>query len=1261
MNDPYAEILGGEVKSFTGKAQFKGTKPFAMDALTQMSQEYYELTGKQLKVNDAFRTYAAQAEAKRKKPFLAAYPGRSFHEKGLAFDIDEAQANQLASIKDKQGRSLLEKYGFTRPMMSRAPGKKYEPWHIQMSDLQRQAGIRAAMVDPYAEIIESSAVQDPYTGIIEAKSPGTTTASGLPLKALEFMEKGKEEAAIADVAKMPPWKRRIIHGLAGGLHGMNIPWITSPIVRKIRNITGVSILGGEDTQKGLEKVMALTEEGAKRGGDEFGIVQKYGPELVGSIGPYAAAGGLVTKAATKLPYVGKMMQAAGELPGLFQRGTTLAQKGRGLITRGAAGGVTFPAMNLLTTGETPTSKDVALGAGAGMVLGPGAFRLLKEKAPPMTEFKPPKIVSMPSPIKTTGWGKGVNEVNLPSVWEKIKGGAKIEPEMENALIRDAKRIFAAETLGPKAKRAGEIWVEQAGLAYTTFARTRQHLNHYRTEFGKLSQDDAWKLSSMMERGQIDLLPKEWQPYAKARAEMFTGKGGTWDIITGELGKELGYIEHYAPHLWENPAKAAGVYARFGNRPFEGSKGFKRARIKSAGLTVEDMRAQGVEPRFKNPVDQDMAGYLEQLKFIHAHRFLNQSKKEGLLKFYPNSRKAPEDWVRLADPTRSSARLFEVWSGTPKTGFFKNGEYYAPREVADLIDNHFAPGLKNLWFTKYHNLTAAWNMWHVAWSAFHGTTTTVHDIAFGFGDLPRAFGQIASGNLKGGLKTIAAAEPLTRPVRTQRLGKKAIEAALEPGKHGPEMDFIVQMGIKGGMRPKISHPMEDAVAHSFGEFFKDLGHGDLSKVWRTGMRQLSKPIMDIYVPRAKWGTFVRRMQGEFEKIQLKYAGKRLSPAEQTQMYREMQTAAYQERQMTENIFGELAYDNLHMHQGLLRGLRAVIGYPGWNIGTFRFMAGMVRGPAQFLAGQQVDYQAKRSMEFGFGLLMSNAVFNSMLQYGMIREWPKDWKDVMIGARTGKILSNGTPERVGVASYMKDILGMAVHPFQTIENKFMFSYRMAGELLRNKDYFNTEIRTPRTPWMSQAGEVTKYVGEQALPFSVPRMAKAPSPGRAVGEFFGVTPRSRVYSNTEAQQMMDEFLQKKSPPKTKEEAAKWEKKRTLMDEFRKDRDMDKFRTSLKDALKKGDLTEQQVLNMYKDAQQPELISYFRKINDLKESLKIYQAGTEEEKNQLTHEMARKISAAKNENLQKNKEMIKQVIQDVKGRRKPWILEQIEEEETE
>jgi hypothetical protein len=79
--------------------------------------------GRDLTVGSGFRTRAEQAALYRAKPGLAAPPGRSHHEQGLAADISP----QLGGTK--LGNPAAARYGLRFPM-------SWEPWHIEPTSLR---------------------------------------------------------------------------------------------------------------------------------------------------------------------------------------------------------------------------------------------------------------------------------------------------------------------------------------------------------------------------------------------------------------------------------------------------------------------------------------------------------------------------------------------------------------------------------------------------------------------------------------------------------------------------------------------------------------------------------------------------------------------------------------------------------------------------------------------------------------------------------------------------------------------------------------------------------------------------------------------------------------------------------------------------------------------------------------------------------------------------------------------------------------------
>jgi hypothetical protein len=99
------------------QAHFNQLNSTVLNSFTSMAQEYYNTTGKKLRVNSAFRSPEEQAKVNSGTNPKAA-PGKSLHNQGKAVDINSNQVSELTQS------GLLGKYGFS-PLNN-------DPPHIQM-------------------------------------------------------------------------------------------------------------------------------------------------------------------------------------------------------------------------------------------------------------------------------------------------------------------------------------------------------------------------------------------------------------------------------------------------------------------------------------------------------------------------------------------------------------------------------------------------------------------------------------------------------------------------------------------------------------------------------------------------------------------------------------------------------------------------------------------------------------------------------------------------------------------------------------------------------------------------------------------------------------------------------------------------------------------------------------------------------------------------------------------------------------------------
>lgn len=144
-----------------------------------MVAEYNDKTGNGVQLNSAYRDLDKQRHLYNTLPSgQAARPGRSLHNWGFALDINSADANAMASERSdiENGKSIMERWGFYRPIQAR------EPWHIQPQSIDR-----FAMADEGQRLAQGGytpprmQVGDPTTPAdLEVGDPVSNTTTNMP-------------------------------------------------------------------------------------------------------------------------------------------------------------------------------------------------------------------------------------------------------------------------------------------------------------------------------------------------------------------------------------------------------------------------------------------------------------------------------------------------------------------------------------------------------------------------------------------------------------------------------------------------------------------------------------------------------------------------------------------------------------------------------------------------------------------------------------------------------------------------------------------------------------------------------------------------------------------------------------------------------------------------------------------------------------------------------------------------------------------------
>ncbi|NEM05374.1 NlpC/P60 family protein [Geodermatophilus normandii] len=106
----------------------------AASGYAALGRAYEAAFGSPLCITDSYRSLAAQVDASRRKPALAAVPGTSNHGWALAVDlcggINVAGTPQWTWMTEHAGR-----FGFVNPDWAQPGGEKPEPWHWEFGSL----------------------------------------------------------------------------------------------------------------------------------------------------------------------------------------------------------------------------------------------------------------------------------------------------------------------------------------------------------------------------------------------------------------------------------------------------------------------------------------------------------------------------------------------------------------------------------------------------------------------------------------------------------------------------------------------------------------------------------------------------------------------------------------------------------------------------------------------------------------------------------------------------------------------------------------------------------------------------------------------------------------------------------------------------------------------------------------------------------------------------------------------------------------------
>ena len=700
--------------------------------------------------------------------------------------------------------------------------------------------------------------------------------------------------------------------------------------------------------------------------------------------------------------------------------------------------------------------------------------------------------------------------------------------------------------------------------------------------------------------------------------VFTKFGGPESVLIHEIGHILG--NRYGLYDWM--ANPPGIKFKTGKRVGQEIKAdARRNRVAIAKelRTLVDATYEGTDasPSFKKYVRKAVEKEAIMLEaFIHAPQKMKELAPTvyGRFKDFLNDRTE----LRPLLDIKPSITL-GVGEGKIKVpGVTKLGEYVAPENVGTLINNYLSPGLRrhgNMWIGGGYDLLRqsanTLNYVNLSLSLFHALNTTTDMMATQLGlGLRQVFA--TKGQTLAGIASIAKTpvSPFVNVWRGHNL-KKAFEQDLELIQD-PNMRRMVRAVVLAGGRSKMDVFYHNRAIKALTKSINDVMHGAVREKFKgvlkfpflsalSAVEIAAKPVMEWLVPRQKLGAFYILANHEFNR-------RRDGQITDDQLWERLS----QTWDNVDNRMGQLVYDNLFWNKTFKDMLMLAFRSVGWNLGSWREYGG---APIDFLTtGKRIkagDTWMSQKMAYSIGAIAVYSMLGAVITYLLTGKGPEELKDYFF-PKTGHKKPDGSDERLSLPTYAKDWWAYSKRPITTLSHKMHPIWSMLWDIGRNEDFYGTEIRNKDDKIMKQFLDVTDFVGESALPFSVKNYRKMIRSGReplpaAATSITGIISAPAYLTKTHAQKLTTEYIVARLPrgARAKEKFDKSQRRKELKWLARSGKDI--YGHTMAEGF-----TDKELKRIQKAAAQTPFAESFKRLT-LEEALNVYAVATPDEKRQV------------------------------------------------
>lgn len=736
---------------------------------------------------------------------------------------------------------------------------------------------------------------------------------------------------------------------------------------------------------------------------------------------------------------------------------------------------------------------------------------------------------------------------------------KRDPEIARGLISDLRRHFSPQSIE---QGAGELISWRMAQNIQESERGANAILRFGRVVGELSTAERWKYIDAIESN--DLTAYKGTVLGDLAREIRNQLDYRYNLMQ-QLDIAPDYVEGYLKHLYANPDRfqhdwvnKATAYSYSPMRTMAGGKSFLRERVFGS---YKEARAAGMIAATDNPITMSLMAMRNMDRYIATYQLLQDFKKAGSIKTFKKGDRLDPDMRPIAG----------------QLGLDKEGQFYAPRDIADKINSLTETGLQK--YSTYRLIRGAGNeliSLQLSASGYHWffvtNDTFTSKLALAAQQLSRGFlnptqpWQSAK-EIMQGIKTgaTAIAAPLEAAYYGTRM-KSVLSSAAEWNKANDELKDISKAWIAGGGRMQLPDEYRGTAYGDFaqslmgsvnywsggtlatkfsgyrtfgqqlGEIFRNAQpikvngltvspaylNAIFSLIPRT-LETVSAPLMGYYVPMMKRGVFYTQMKDAM----------RLNP-EMGEV--EMRHVANTINKSIDNRLGELVYDNRFWNKTLRDVSHVMVRAVGWNVGDAAELGGGLYDAAR-LRTEKIGTMRSITPRTAYVLgTIANTMMLGATVGIMNGTWSEDW-----GPMDYLFPKTASGLRIAMPTYGKDVYNAFTKPGDVINSKINPLWPTLLRAIKNRDWNGAMITDfDNNGPAADAEDYLRWLGHQALPISVQQQVEPTEEQEEINpllRFIGINPAPWAVRNPEGAEKVQQREEKGARKKYQKQKAKRE----------------------------------------------------------------------------------------------------------------------------